>query len=148
MIAESPQYTHIYTSKLRKWHGHSSHQKFIMNNFSSCLSLGIGAQILYYRCYTFSKIYSLNNSTRWLKRLGHPCFPEEFSLNLAEFHSVLWKPKGHLKDCQMMFTCVAFGITIPVITGGLQIQSLIRSINTRILMKKVSKNTSPNIQDL
>lgn len=148
MITESPQHTHIYTSKLSKWQGHPSHQKLIITNFSSCLSLGIGAQILYYRCYTFSKIYSLNNSTRWLKKLGYPCFPEEFSLILAELHFVLWKPKGHLKDCQMIFTCVTFGKTIPVVTGGLQIQSLMRAVNTRILMKKVSINTSPNIQDL
>lgn len=148
MIAESFQHTYIYTSKLSKWQGHSSHQKFMITNFSFCLSLGLGAQILYYRCYTFSKIYSLNNSTRWLKKLSYPCFPEEFSLNLTEFHPVLWKPKGHLKDCQMIFTCVAFGITVPVVTGGLQIHSLMKAVNTRILMRKVSKYTSPNIQNL
>lgn len=48
----------------------------------------------------------------------------------------------------MIFTCVAFGITVPVVTGGLQIHSLMKAVNTRILMRKVSKYTSPNIQNL
>lgn len=36
----------------------------------------------------------------------------------------------------------------PLATGGLQIQSLIILVNTRILMKGVSKNTSTNVHNL